>query len=239
MLIVINYEDSHFKDEAQRLINKLCEGDKNVFVDLTEKIATESTAIPSLEFALLKNLFDTEIPAIGKNVVLDGNVLFTMLDNFDDFQRDFLFKQMNALGHAIAYLVQEPEEIDETEEPFTFSYVVGKEFYVDFEKKLNKIVKKIEDSPLYKLLKGINAYGFYIGTCNLNDPPTRIVSFPGGAGQKISYDEYANWVMSETPVWEIERNQMESPEKKNDEKYAYVRQRHPIELMAKKIVKGN
>ena len=234
MLIVISYEDSNIKEEAQRLINKLCEGDKNVFVDLTEKIATDSTAIPSLEFALLKNLFDTEIPAIEKNVVLDGNVLFTILDNFDDFQRDFLFKQMNALGHAIARLVTEPEEIDE---PFSFTYVVGKEFFIDFEKKLNKVMKKIEDSPLYKLLRGINAYGFYIGTCNLDDPPTKIISFPGGAGQKISYDEYTNWVMSETPVWEIERNKMECPEKGENEKYAYVRQHHPVELLAKKIAK--
>lgn len=234
MLIIINYNDSEFKEEAQRLINKLCEGDKNVFVDLTEKVATDSAAIPSLEFAVLKNLFDTEIPAIEKNVVLDGDVLFTMMDNFDDFQRDFLFKQMNALGHATARLVKEPEEDDDE---FGFLYFVGKEFYVDFEKKLNKIVKKVEESPLYKLLKGINAYGFYIGTCNLNDPPTRIVSFPGGAGQKITYDEYANWVMSETPIWEIERNKMESPEKKDDEKYAYVRQHHPVELLAKKIAK--
>ena len=234
MLIIVNYENSEFKEEAQRLINKLCEGDKNVFVDLTEKVATDSTAIPSLEFAVLKNLFDTEIPAIEKNVVLDGDVLFTMMDHFDDFQRDFLFKQMNTLGHATARLVKEPEEDNDE---FGFLYFVGKEFYVDFEKKLNKIVKKVEESPLYKLLRGINAYGYYIGTCNLNDPPTRIVSFPGGAGQKITYDEYANWVMSETPVWEIERNQMESPEKKDDEKYAYVRQHHPVELIAKKIVK--
>lgn len=234
MLIIVNYNDSEFKEEAQRIINKLCEGDKNVFVDLTEKIDTNATAIPSLEFALLKNLFDTEIPAIDKNVVLDGSVLFAMMDNFDDFQRDFLSKQMNALGRVIARLVS---ELEENNEPFSFSYAVRKEFFVDFEKKLNKIVKKVEESPLYKLLRGINAYGYYIGTCSMDDPPTRTIVLPGGAGQKISYEEYANWAMSETPVWEIEHNKMERPEKNEGEKYAYVRQHHPVELIAKKIVK--
>ena len=234
MLIIVNYDNSEFKEEATRLINKICEDEKNVFVDLAERISTESTSIPSLEFALLKNLFDTEIPVLEKNVVLDGNILFTMIDNFDNFQCDFLFKQMNALGHVTAQLVKEQGEDNDE---FGFQYVVGKEFFVDFEKKLNKIVKKVEDSPLYKLLKGINAYGFYIGTCNIDDLPTRAVILPGGAGQKISFEEYANWVMKETPLKEIEENKMECPEKSEEEKYAYVRQHHPVELIAKKIVK--
>lgn len=232
MLIIINYNDLEFKEEAQRLINKLCEKDKNVFIDLTEKIATDATHIPSLEFAVMKNLFDTEIPAIEKNVVLDGNELFTIMDSFDSFQLDFLFKQMNALGHVTAQLVKEPEE---NGDEFGFSYVVGKEFYVDFEKKLNKIIEKVEESPLYKLFKGINAYGFYIGTCNINDPPTKIIVFPGGAGQKISYEEYANWLLKEIPLKEIETTGLECPERQKDEKYAYVRQHHTVELIAKKL----
>lgn len=234
MLIIINYNDSKFKEEARRLINKLCEDEQNVFIDLAEKINTNYESIPSLEFFTIKNLFDTEIPTLKKNAVLDGNVLFTAMDNFDDFQRDFLFKQMNALGHVTANL---KEEAVTNDDPFSFSYFVDKEFFIDFKKKLDPIVKKIEEAPLYKLLKGINAYGYYLGTCNLNDPPTRAVILPGGAGQKISYEEYANWVMKEIPLNEIKTNEMECLERSKDEKYVYVRQHHPVELIAKKIVK--
>lgn len=233
MLIIVNYNDLEFKEEARRLINKLCEDDKNVFLDLREKISLGSTAFPSLEFVALKNLFDTEIPELEKNVVLDGNDLFSIMEDFDDFQLDFLFKQINSLGHVTARLVKEPEEDNDE---FGFLYFVGKEFYVDFEKKLNKIVKKVEESPLYKLLKVIGAYGFYIGTCNVEDLPTKIVVLPGSPGQKISFEEYANWVMKNESLADIVKNRKECPEKEN-EKYAYVRQHHTAEIIAKKLIK--
>ena len=117
MIIIVNYNSLNLKEEALRIINKLCENEKNVFIDITEKIGFFKTSIPSLEFAMLKNLFDTEIPLLEKNVVLDGNVLFTILDNLDSFQRDFLQKQMDTLGFVIARLFSSEKEQMPEEDP--------------------------------------------------------------------------------------------------------------------------
>ena len=45
MLIIVNYADSAFEEEAKRLIHKLCEDEKKVFIDLKDRVAFNSSSV--------------------------------------------------------------------------------------------------------------------------------------------------------------------------------------------------
>ena len=236
MVILVDYNNSKEKADARKIIDKICESYKCEFFDFEEKISYGDTSIPSLEFAMLKNVLDTDIPAIGTDVVIDNAVLQSIIDNFDDFQVGFVGKMLQSLGTVLISLYKNGDDTILLDKETAFSFCMDSEFFVDLKKKLDKRIAYVKDGAFYKLLAGLGAYGFYIGTCDLNNPPTKVIVLPGGAGQKISYGEYMNWVLSSMPLYEIERGNLKSLETAG-ENFAFVRQHHPIELMAKKIVK--
>lgn len=238
MVILVDYQNSGEKEDARKIIDKICESYKCEFFDFEERISYGDASIPSLEFTMLKNALDTDIPAIESDVVIDNVVLQTIVGNFDDFQTDFIANMLQSLGTVLVVLHKDEDKNDVvvSDDKTSFSFCMDREFFVDLKKKLDKRMAYVKNGPFYKLLSGLKAYGFYIGTCDLNNPPTKAIVLPGGAGHKITYDEYANWILATKPLYEIEREKLTSLEG-DDENFVFVRQHHPIELMAKKIVK--
>ena len=215
------------KTLAEKLANDL---EDFSFMNPWEEISSEILDRPSLAYYGYKKLFEEN----GQSNVVVPIPTVIGRPKFNHIDDDILFGYLNALASAAGVAVVSIGDgalVDSK----TIAFNPDKDFYVDLLAKLKPLVKKISNDPLNQIVKSINAYGYYLGSTDSEKLPIKIIRMGDySSGQKISFEEYLKWHLKAYNFFKeisLEEAMEES------KKYAFVRSKHPAEIMCKAIEK--
>lgn len=239
MVIVINYnsQDDKIKSNVKSITNKIVESNYGTFVDIGSQMNLFMQPIPSLDFTILVKRIHEAVSKDSKNIIIDGFILSQFLNAFDDFQKIFINETINSLGRIDVFIQTSVDDIPiALTSKYAVKFDVDVDFFIDFEKRLKSEVEKIESETILPLINAIDACGYYLGTCdvikNINNAELVVIS--GSSGQKISYEEFIDWLLSK---WDYGKLKIANISDLNLDRYVFVRQHHPVEFILKKIFK--
>lgn len=227
MLILVGKKEN-IEYDSKKLAKKIAEDLPGFSMkDLWSELDDETLANDSIHFHAYKNLFT----GAKQNLVVSTSY-WNYLGTTDVCYASYLKHLAKAIG-CINVIVSNIPYMDED----IVFFNPDKEFYIDLITKIKPRVEQISKDPLNQIVNSIDGLGYYLGSTDSQKTPSKFVHLEEfGSGQKISFDEYLEWHLK---TYKCFKDKTIAEAFKETENYAFVRSRHPTELMCKAMKAKN